>query len=367
MSLVETVDLCQSYAGKLILNGINLGVEQGEVFAIIGPTGAGKTTLLRLLNLLDLPTSGRIYFDGIDTAGLKRAGLEVRRRMAFVLQKPVVFGMSVYDNIACGLRWRGVGKSEIQKKVGEIMELSELVEYRDRDARTLSGGEVQRVAIARAVVTEPELLLMDEPTANLDPGAVLRIEEFIASIMRRHNTTIITATHDMSQGQRLADKVGVLLDGRIVQAGSWDEVFNYPRNKEVARFVGTENIIKGVVASSEGGVVTVAVDGGVIEALSDYPVGAGVCACIRPEEVTLSLAKIFSSARNSFVGRVERLVATGPLTRVEVDCGFPLVCLITQKPAEETGLARGKSVYATFKATGVHVVAQGDFKESGEK
>ena len=169
MPLIETVDLCRKYGERDILKKTSIRVDQGEVFALIGPTGAGKTTLLRLIDLLEAPTSGRIYFDGIDVTESRGLRFEVRRRMAFVLQKPVVFNMSVYDNIAYGLKWRGKKRGYIAEKVHSILEMVDLTPYKNRNARTLSGGEAQRVAIARAIAIEPEVLLLDEPTANLDP------------------------------------------------------------------------------------------------------------------------------------------------------------------------------------------------------
>ena len=356
MSLIETVDLCQRYGEQDILKNVNIKVERGEVFALIGSTGAGKTTLLRLIDLLDAPTSGRIYFDGTDVTELGSRRLEVRRRMAFVLQKPVVFNASVSDNIAYGLKWRGVGRSNIQTEVNQILETVGLSAYKNRNARTLSGGEVQRVAIARAIATKPEVLLLDEPTANLDPVSISRIEELIASIIHQHQTTIIIATHDMSQGQRLADRVAMLFNGEILQTGEWREVFNFPRNRQIADFVGVENILDGVIASSEGRVVTISIGDNAVEAISDYPEGEEVCACIRAEDITLALSRLSSSARNSFAGEVARVVSTGPITRIEIDCGFPLVALVTKRSAEELDLVKGKQVYASFKATGVHVI-----------
>ena len=356
MPLVETINLCQRYGEKDILKNINIRVEQGEVLALIGPTGAGKTTLLRLIDLIDIPTAGKIIFDGVDTTKSAGEKLAMRRRMAFVLQKPVVFNMSVYDNITYGLKWRGVEKNNIRQKVAGILDMVGLSADKDRNARTLSGGEVQRVAIARAIATEPELLLLDEPTANLDPVSASRIEALITDIIQRNNTTIIMATHDMAQGQRLADRIGVLVNGEILQTGSSSDIFTSPRNREVAEFVGVENIIDGVVVSNEDKVVTIDIRGSVMEAISDYAVGAEVSACVRPEDITLSLSRISSSARNSFTGEVTRLVSMGSLSRVEIDCGFPLVCLVTKRSVEELGLKKGKQVYATFKATGVHVI-----------
>ena len=356
MPLLETVDLSQKYGQRDILKRINLKVEKGEVFALIGATGAGKTTLLRLLDLLEMPSSGKIYFDGKDTAELGRMKLVVRRRIAFVLQKPVVFNTTVYDNIAYGLRWRGIIPSSIHEKVENVLEMVGLSAYRNRNARMLSGGETQKVAIARAIVTEPELLLLDELTANLDPVSAREIDDLIANIRHHYETTIVMATHDMAQGQRLADKVGVLRTGEMVQTGDWREVFYSPQDKEVARFVGVENILDGVIIANDNKMVSIDIGGKVVEAISDYAVGEIVSACLRPEDITVALAKISSSARNSFSGEITRLFPVGPLNRVEVDCGFTLVCLVTKRSAEELALAKGKMVYVTFKATAVHVL-----------
>lgn len=356
MPIIETRDLWQRRDGKDILKNINLRVEEGEVFALIGSTGAGKTTLLRLLDLIDVPTSGKIFFSGADVTVSERVRLETRRRMAFVLQKPVVFNTSVEDNIACALRWRGVGSRKVREKVNSVLEMIRLSEYKNRNARTLSGGEVQRVAIARAIAIDPEVLLLDEPTANLDPISASRVEELVADIIKREAITVIMATHDMSQGQRLADRIAVLVDGEVAQIGGSRDIFTSPKNREIAEFVGMENIIDGVITACEGEMAVIDVNGSVIEAVSDCDIGDKVSVCMRPEDITLALTKLSSSARNSLAGQVTWSVSAGPLCRVEVDCGFPLVALVTRRSAEELGLEKGTRVYATFKAVSIHVI-----------
>ncbi len=355
MSFLETVNLSQTRGGRSILQSVNLSVEKGEVFALIGATGAGKTTLLRLLDLLDTPASGKIYFDGMDAAQ-SGAGLSLRRRMAFVLQKPVVFNQSVFDNVASGLRWRGENRRRRQEKVHRVLEEVGLLAEKDRNARTLSGGEIQRVAIARAMALEPDLLLMDEPTANLDPVSAGRIEKLVTNIIKHHTATIVLATHDMAQGHRLADRLGVLVNGRLLQVGSSREIFATPRNQDIARLVGVENIIDGTIVFNENGVVAIDVGGSLIEAISDFAIGQEVSACVRPEDIALSLSPVSSSARNYYAGQVTWVVAMGPLARVELDCGFPLVVTVTRRSAEEMKLTKGEKVYAAFKATGVHVI-----------
>ncbi|MFC1979669.1 ABC transporter ATP-binding protein [Chloroflexota bacterium] len=356
MALIKTVDIEQKYAERYILKNINLKIDGGEVFALIGPTGAGKTTLLRLLGLLELPSSGDIYFDGIDVTSSKRFRLEARRRMSFVLQKPVVFNMTVYDNVACGLRWRQEEKGSIGKRVSSVLGLVGMADYKDRNARELSGGEIQRVAIARALAVKPEVLFLDEPTANLDPVSTSKIEEILAHIIQEQETTIIMATHDMSQGQRLAGRIGVLMNGEILQVGSPIDIFSSPENKEMAEFVGVENILGGVITHKDNSLVTIEVDDRLIQAISDYNLGERVSALLRPEDITISLSKDTSSARNIFDGKITRTLSMGTLVRIEVDCGFPLLCVITKRSAEDLNLTAGKEIYTSFKATAVHVI-----------
>lgn len=356
MALIETIDLERRYGEQYILKSIDLSINRNEVFALIGPTGAGKTTLIRLLDLLESPTSGKIYFDGIDVTRSPRLRLEARRRMSFVLQKPVVFNMSVFDNAACGLRWRHEDKKVIQQRVNSVLELVGIADHKNRNARTLSGGETQQLAIARALAIKPEVLFLDEPTANLDPISISKIEEILAHIIREQKTTIVMATHDMAQGQRLAGRIGVLMNGEILQTGSPDDIFSLPKSRELAEFVGVENILNGVIVARDNNLVTIDVNGSLIQAISRYDIGEEVHALIRPEEVTLALHKEASSARNTFEGRIDRILQVGPLSRVKVVCDFPLLSVVTKRSAEDLSLTVGKKVYATFKATAIHII-----------
>ena len=349
-------DLSKRFDDNTVLKDINLDVPKRNVMAIIGPSGSGKTTLLRLIGLLEEPTSGNIAFDGVNTNASEKVRLEMRRRMVIVFQKPIVFSGSVYDNVAYGLKIRGHGRRPTREKVLHALDTADLSGYENRRARSLSGGEVQRVALARAMVTEPELLLLDEPTANLDPVSTIRVEALITRVIRELHTTVIMATHDMAQGQRLADQIGVLMEGKMLQIGTPSEIFNLPNSMQVAHFVGVENVLEGVIASKEHGLVNIRIGTHLIEGISSLDTGAQVSACIRPEEVTLALTQASSSARNTFSGTITSIASTGPLVRVAIDCGFPLVALITTRSAEEMELQRGMEVCASFKATGVHIV-----------
>jgi len=354
--MIELKRLYKRYGEKDVLKNINLTIEKGEVFTIIGPTGVGKTTLLRLIDLLETPTSGKIYFDGVSVGAnvSARKRLEIRRRMAMLFQKPALFKTSVFDNITYGLKFRGEVKESIEEKVNRALEIVGLVDYAERKASTLSGGEAQRVALARAIVTEPEVLLLDEPTANLDPRSVERIEELFARIKQEYKTTIIMATHDMLQGQRLADRIGVLTNGELAQIGKPKEIFYSPNNEAIARFVGVENIIPSVIESNEGGLAIVDVFGAKVTAVSNFKEGEAVLVCLRPEDVILSREKLKSSIRNVLSVKIRKIMPIGPLVRVTMENS--LVALITKQATDDLELKEGDEIYATFKATSVHVV-----------
>ncbi|MDD4876892.1 MAG: ABC transporter ATP-binding protein [Dehalococcoidales bacterium] len=356
MTLINVTKLTKEYDGQCILKEIDLKIERGEAFALIGPTGTGKTTLIRLLDLLEEPTSGNIHFDGIDVTHNKQQRFEVRRRLSLVQQKPIVFDMSVYDNIACGLKWRNEKSNVIEQKINNALALVGMNEYQARNAKTLSGGETQRVAIARALVTEPEVMFLDEPTANLDPNTTLKIEEILANIKQEKKTALVMATHDMSQGQRLANRIGVLLDNRVMQVGSPNDIFCLPQSLDVAEFIGIENILPGVVTERDSELLTVKVNSHSLQVVSHRMVGEKVYVLIRPEDITFAFSKEKSSARNSLDGTIKRMTPLGTLVRIEIDCGFPLLGVVTRNSAEELEFKIGKRINASFKATAIHLI-----------
>ncbi len=356
MALIETVNISQNYDGREVLKKVSLKIDRPEVFTLIGPTGAGKTTLIRILDLIEPPYSGRFLFDGVDVTNPGADRLEARRRMSYVQQRPLVFTMNVYDNIACSLRWRHLKSAAIKRKVEEALELVGMTAYRDRNARTLSGGETQRVAIARALVTEPEVLFLDEPTANMDPVSVAKIEEVLSHIINERKTTIIMTTHNMSQGQRMASRLGVLINGELLQTGGVNDIFNQPKNREVAEFVGVENILKGVVEENDNGFTRIAINGEKLSAISSFAAGEAVYVLVRPEIIVFSLSGAAGSARNVFKCRVNKINTIGSSVRIEADCGFPLLGVITTQAAQDLNISIGKDIYASFKATAIHVV-----------
>jgi len=356
MVILQTVDLERHAGTAMLLNRVNLSVDKGEIFAVIGPTGAGKTTLLRLINLLERPTAGDIYFDGEKITDPSINTIHVRRRMAMVFQKPAVFNNTVYENVAYPLKVRGCHGKTARSDVYNLLEIIGLGGYAKRKARTLSGGEAQRVALARAVVIKPDLLLMDEPTANLDPGTVKMIEGLVMEFNRDRGLTVIMSTHDMQQAQRVAGRVGVLMNGQLVQVGKPGDIFYAPDNARIAGFVGIRNLLKGYIVRNEAGIAVVDIDGRYIEAVSDLPVESAVEIYIRPEDVVLTTLVSASSARNNLSCTIRSLSPNGPLCTVIVDCGFPLEALVTDRSAVEMRLSQGQEVYASFKASAVRVL-----------
>jgi tungstate transport system ATP-binding protein len=225
MAFLEVRSLSKNIGSAEILKGIDLTVERGEILGLIGPTGSGKTTLLRLVNLLDEPSTGSILFDGREVSGRpEREKLAARRRMAMVFQKPVMFKASVEENVSFGLKMRGRDDAEgMRDRVKEALAAVGLSGYESRDANTLSGGEMQRIALARAIILQPELLLLDEPTANLDPRSAASIDSLLQSLAGGR-TAVILATHNMQQCRKLAGRVALLQAGRLVAVGKSEEI-----------------------------------------------------------------------------------------------------------------------------------------------
>jgi tungstate transport system ATP-binding protein len=206
------------------------------------------------------------------------------------------------------------------------------------------------------LATKPEVLLLDEPTANLDPNSITKIETVLAHTITERKITVVMVTHDMSQGQYLANKIGVLMNGRLLQTGSPDEIFSSPASREVAEFVGIENILEGEITHKDGNLATLNARGNTIQAISDYAIGDRVYALIRPEDIILTLVQDKTSARNSFHGWIVKAIRIGPISHIKIDCGFPLLTVITSKSAQELGLIAGREINASFKATAVHII-----------
>ena len=255
---------------------------EGEILALIGPNGAGKSTLLRLLGLLERPTSGEILTPG--EAGPSRfpRALGAASSFACVFQEALLCDATVEANAALGLRLRGRPAAEVESGVKLWLHRLGVAHLADRRARTLSGGEAQRVSLARAFAIRPEILLLDEPFAALDPPTRVELPDAPQELLRHAGCTTIFVTHDREEALQLGDRIAVIMDGRVRQLGRPSEVFGRPATEEVARFVGVETILDGRVVGERDGLLSVEVNGATIEALGKRkPATTSWCACDR--------------------------------------------------------------------------------------
>lgn len=236
----QLYQVTKSYNGRCVLQIDSLDVRQGEVLAVVGPSGAGKSTLLRLLNFLEPPTGGSIHFLDHEFSPDRIPPLELRRRVTTVFQRPILLNRTVWANVAYGLQLHG--RREIADQVQATLEQVGLAAMSRKRARTLSGGEAQRVALARAMILQPDVLLLDEPTANLDPYNVGLIEEIVRQLNDRHSTTLVLVTHNLFQARRLAHRVALLLDGRIAEIADVESFFTAPCDPRTAAFVRGEMV-----------------------------------------------------------------------------------------------------------------------------
>lgn len=357
-SILEARELSVIYGTHKVLDIPALGIQENKVTAIIGPNGSGKTTLSLCLSLLLKPATGSIFYRG-NLVPNGSSIMQMRRRFAVVFQEPLLLNTSVWDNVTMGLKLRKFNHQEINNRAQHWLERFGIAHLSKRNAKTLSGGEAQRTSLARAFVLQPEILFLDEPFAALDVPTRQTLFGDMINILQETKCTTIIVTHDRNEAQTLAHRIVMLMNGRIVQDGTPKELFSAPASEEIAKFVGMENILEGIVTSNNDCLANVKVAGQIVEGVSSCQPGGAVNVFIRPEDITLSLAKSSSSARNVFTGKITSMIPSGPLVRVSLDCGgIPLLALITRMSAEELNLQIGKNVYASFKAAAIHIMVQ---------
>jgi tungstate transport system ATP-binding protein len=352
----EVRDLRVRRGGSFVLQVPRLEVAAGETLAVLGLNGAGKSTLLEVLALLRPPDAGEVRILGERTRC--RGGRQaLRRRLGLALQDPFLLLGSILDNVALPLRLRGVSPVEARRRAQAWLERLGVGHLAGRASHAASGGEARRVSLARALVTEPDLLLLDEPFSALDPpthDALLR--DFQRALPP--GAGVVLVTHDRSEALDLAQQVAVLQAGRLLQWGPARDLFRAPASEEVAALVGLDTILRGTVRSSGQGLIAIEVAPGVlVEAAGDAAPGSRVTLCIHPEEVTLERPGpgTRSTARNLFPALIRSLAPHGPGRRVTLDCPFPLVALVTLRSVEELQLGPGERISASFKASAVHL------------
>lgn len=344
-------------AGRVILDVPRLEINPGTTVTVMGPNGAGKSTLLRVVALLERPTHGEVLHHG-ERTGNSKQDLIRRRKLAVVMQQPFLKNTSTWDNVATGLRFRGVPGGEIKSRVDEWMERLGISHLAKRNARGLSGGEAQRASIARGLVLEPDLLLLDEPFAALDEPTRLALYDDLWAILSEVQTATLFVTHNRTEAQTLSDLLVVLMGGKLHQVGSSYDVFYRPVNEEVAKFVGMENMFLARIQMQSGGLAAANIGGAEIALVGSWQRGDSLLLGLRPETVQLELAdaRTKSDSTNRLEGKITAILPFGGQARVIVDCGFPLVSIVSQRSLMSMRARVGMPVVAAFPAGAIHVI-----------
>lgn len=338
--------------GEFSVRDVSLEIQPGEYFIILGPTGAGKTVLLETIAGIHTPDSGRIFLGEREITSTEPRS----RNIGMVYQDYMLFPhLTVEENIVFGLRQRKIPLGEQLVIVEEMCTLLEIHHLVKRYPGSLSGGEQQRVALARALVLKPEILLLDEPMSALDGRTRERMRLELSRIRQLTGTTIVQITHHFDDVFALADRIAIMREGRIVQVGETSDVFLHPADTFVAEFLGIGNIIRGD-SSKVGNIAQITTENGPVFFAASSIVGE-VVATLHAEDVILSQEPFASSARNCLLGTVLEIIPFGSTVRVILDVGFPLTALLTRESCRDLYLEPGSKVYATFKASAVHVIS----------
>jgi molybdopterin-binding protein len=337
MSVFKLRDLTMDFSSKKALTGINMELNN-EPLGVIGKSGAGKTTLLKILAGLQTQTKGVLEYNGTPVSSPTIQ--ELRRNVTMIFQSPLFLTGDVNTNLSYGLRLRGVSEDQINQKLQDALELVSLTGYGERDTRNLSGGEQQRIALARALMLDPEVLLLDEPTSNLDPVNASIITDIL--IQESSKRTVIIATHDLEQVKRIAKQVIFLENGAITEEGDPYEL------ESIQRF--TENVYTGISTVKEG-VSQVSV--GEIIIRTSAPMTGRVSLHVRPQDIILSKDWIETSARNQFRGPITGVNERYGIVLIDIDVGEVFSVQITRKSFNEMGLKLGEPVNISFKASSV--------------
>ena len=311
-----------SFGTTRVLEDVNLDIEPGEFFALLGPSGSGKSTLLRLIAGFNKHQSGELLIDGVDVTS--KAPWE--RNIGMVFQSYALWPhLTVWDNVAFGLVERKVDKAAIRQKVGAALELVGLSAYAERRPNQLSGGQQQRVALARAIVNQPSVLLLDEPLSNLDKTLRVQMRQELLSMQRRLGLTTIFVTHDQEEAMTTADRMAVLDKGVVQQVGAPATLYDYPVNAFVANFVGTMNLLPGRVRARSGTGLTLDIDGvGDLQfpLAAEAPEGDRLMVSFRPHSLRVDVADAARDARYVWMpGTVEASEFLGEFTRYRVRVG----------------------------------------------
>ena len=348
MAFLELNAVQKKFGATTAVEGFNLQVERGEFVSFLGPSGCGKTTTLRMVAGFEMPTAGAIVIDGADMTYVPPS----KRNVGMVFQSYALFpNMVVADNIGFGLQVARRPQHEVKQRVQEMLALIKMEEFGNRYPHQLSGGQQQRVALARALAIHPHVLLLDEPLSALDAKIRVALRAEIRAIQRQLNITTVYVTHDQEEALSLSDRVVVMNKGRIEQVGSPFDIYNSPRTRFVASFVGTLNVMEAVVRDRESGVL--AIDDQMIRTsqhLNGASPGDTIAVALRPERISLGHG---TAGENVLNGTVENISFLGAIVRIQVRTGKNVLFLDTFNDPH-LALARiGDGVQVTFPTEAV--------------
>ena len=306
MTTLTLQNLSKQYEhGITAVSDLNLTVNEGELMVLLGPSGCGKTTTLRLISGLAQPSRGDVLFDNRSVLALPAE----KRGAVMVFQEHALFPfMSVGDNVAYGLKMRKIEAQAIRRRVAHALSAVQLAGFEDRWPDSLSGGQKQRVALARALVVRPRLLLLDEPLSNLDRSLREDLRQVVRDLQKEAGITTLFVTHDQAEALAIADRIGVMMDGRLRQLGPPREFYEKPADARIARFFGSENFLQGI---KQGQVVHT--DIGQVEVATTAVVDGPVLLTVRPEAI-----EIGANGHNNFSARVESCTYRVPVSRCQV-------------------------------------------------
>jgi putative spermidine/putrescine transport system ATP-binding protein len=347
MAFLDLSDVRKNYGPNTVVHKFDLDVERGEFISFLGPSGCGKTTTLRMVAGFELPSAGAIRIDGKDITRLRPN----QRNVGMVFQSYALFpNMTVADNVAFGLKIAKKSPAEIASRVEEMLKIIKLPHLGGRYPPQLSGGQQQRVALARALAIKPQVLLLDEPLSALDAKIRVSLREEIRSLQRSLGITTIYVTHDQEEALSMSDRIVVMNEGRVEQIGAPFEIYNNPKTRFVASFVGTLNILKGKGVDPAAG--KIAIDGQELFAarsIAHLQAGAACAVALRPEAATLQeAANRESGPRNRMVGTIEEVSFLGSVVRIRVRFQENAISLDTFNNPNATPPARGSQVTVSF-------------------